>query len=196
MTATNFPTSLDATGSTLPTVATTTDNLNASGNKRHDTKHNIEGGAIIALETKVGIGSSTPTAGLSLVGTGDGSSTWQAIPLPFASNGDIAGGNTRYLGPGSSMSATEAVVLNALPGARIFTAMYVKAQTAPVGSETVIYTLRKNGVATAITVTLTGNNTTGSITGQSVSFAAGDQISLSVVASASAVTGAHNAMLI
>jgi hypothetical protein len=72
--ATNFPTSLD-TGSTLPNPT----GSNTQNNPDHASLHGNENGAIIAIETKVGTGSSTPAANTLLFGTGSGTSAWQGL---------------------------------------------------------------------------------------------------------------------
>lgn len=73
----NYPTSLDS----FTTVAGT-DKVSASlGGRTHSTFHSDADSAIVALETKLGIGSSTPTSGFFLVGTGSGTSAWtKAVP--------------------------------------------------------------------------------------------------------------------
>lgn len=48
--------------------------------------NNVKNSAIIAVETKVGIGSSSPTSNTVLVGTGSGSSNWQLL-----SNDNVSG---------------------------------------------------------------------------------------------------------
>lgn len=47
----------------------------------HASQHNSEQAEIIATQTKIGTGSSTPTSGLVLRGTGAGSSAWQQVNL-------------------------------------------------------------------------------------------------------------------
>lgn len=76
--ATNYPTSLDTSSTTLRTDIASTDDLDASG-KEHDVQHVNANGAAIALETKLGTGASTPAKGSALVGNGAGSSTWLAV---------------------------------------------------------------------------------------------------------------------
>jgi hypothetical protein len=68
---TNYPTSLD-TVSNLPTSYVPTNDFTATAANTMDS-------AILALETKVGIGSTTPTtAGQVLTTTGAGASAWQS----------------------------------------------------------------------------------------------------------------------
>lgn len=72
----NYPTSLD-TGVSLPTPSATdnTESPSLSG------LNGNQNDALIALETKLGITASTPTAGMLLRSTADGESTWD-LPYP------------------------------------------------------------------------------------------------------------------
>lgn len=65
----NFPTSLDDNTS-IPSVTNGVDDV-------LDTHQNVKKEAIIAIETKMGTGASTPTVGKVLTGTGTGTSAWQ-----------------------------------------------------------------------------------------------------------------------
>ncbi len=71
----SYPTTLDGSG-TLPNPNPTDSVAVVS----HSTLHSNENGAIEALEGKVGIGASTPTANTILFGNGTGSSVWSASP--------------------------------------------------------------------------------------------------------------------
>ncbi len=54
--------------------------------------------------------------------------------------------------------------------------LYVQLSAAPGAGEARTFTLRKNGVATALTVTISGTNTTGNNTADTVSFSDGDVV--------------------
>jgi hypothetical protein len=78
--ATNYPTSLD-TATQQPSPGSTTD-LDASGYE-HDVVHTNHSGALIALETKLGIGTSAASGasdGHVMTRQADGSTAWEAIP--------------------------------------------------------------------------------------------------------------------
>ena len=75
--ATNYPGSLD-TGTEQPSPLSTTEMDDAGF--EHDVVHTNHSGAIIALETKVGTGSSTAVADSVLAGTGAGASGWSTAP--------------------------------------------------------------------------------------------------------------------
>jgi hypothetical protein len=70
----NFPTSLDTT-TQLPQPSTG----NFTNNPSHAGAHDAESQAIIALETKLGIGASTPSSTNLLVSTGTGTSAWTKL---------------------------------------------------------------------------------------------------------------------
>lgn len=75
--ATNYPGSLD-TGTEQPSPLASTEMDDAGF--EHDVVHTNHSGAIIALETKVGTGSSTAVADSVLAGTGSGTSAWSTSP--------------------------------------------------------------------------------------------------------------------
>lgn len=81
--ATNYPTSLDATtdvgGGTEPEAVTALDD-STSGHPTHAGLHQNLGDAVQQLETKVGIGSSTPSANQVLACTSGSTSTWSDSP--------------------------------------------------------------------------------------------------------------------
>ena len=88
--ATNFPTSLDVltTGGNLPNTIASSTELDAT-NFLHDEMHVNVNESSVAVQTKMGIGSSTPTTvGHVLTCTAGGTSEWQAaesaIPLILA----------------------------------------------------------------------------------------------------------------
>jgi len=88
--ASNFPTSLDGntTGSTLPTTILAATELDAT-NFLHDEMHVNVNDAAVAVQTKMGIGASTPSAAAQvLTCTAGGTSEWQALdvlnsPIPL-----------------------------------------------------------------------------------------------------------------
>jgi len=82
--ATNYPTSLDS-ATQQPSPASTTD-MDASGYE-HDVVHTNHSGALIALETKLGIGASAASGasdGHVMTRQGDGSTAWEAVPTNAA----------------------------------------------------------------------------------------------------------------
>ena len=83
--ASNVPTSLDGntTGSTLPTTILPTTELDAT-NFLHDDMHVNVNDASVAVQTKMGIGSSNPTTvGDVLTCTVSGTTLWQAPDSPI-----------------------------------------------------------------------------------------------------------------
>ena len=80
--ATNFPTSLDTT-TNLPLAATLAA-IELDGDGTDDQKHSnwagVVGGGLIALETKIGTGASTPIANAVLAGSAAGVAGWDTTP--------------------------------------------------------------------------------------------------------------------
>lgn len=74
----------------------------------HASQHNLEQAEIIATQTKIGTGSSTPTSGMLLRGNGVGTSAWAQVGLttdvtgvlPVANGGN---GTTNTTGTGSAV---------------------------------------------------------------------------------------------
>ena len=77
--ATAYPGALDTTGSQQRTDIASTDDLDASG-KQHDVMHVNAHGAIVALETKLGLTDSNASANAMLVGSGTSTTSWTTSP--------------------------------------------------------------------------------------------------------------------
>ena len=77
--ATAYPGALDTTDSQLRTDIASTDDLDASG-KQHDVMHVNAHGAVVALETKLGLTDSNAAANAVLVGTGTSTTAWTTSP--------------------------------------------------------------------------------------------------------------------
>ena len=81
--ATNYPTSLDATtdvgGGTEPEAVTALDD-STSGHPTHAGLHQNLGDAVQQIETKVGVGSSTPSANQVLACASGSTSAWTDSP--------------------------------------------------------------------------------------------------------------------
>jgi hypothetical protein len=101
----SFPSSIDSF-----TGFTSGETLQAAS---HAAQSNQEQTAIVAVETKVGTGASTPTANNVLVGNGVGTSTWGQVGLSTGVSGilPVTSGGT---GTGTS-TGTGSVVLNSTP---------------------------------------------------------------------------------
>ena len=90
--ATNYPTSLDTGSTTLRTDITATTELDDVG-FYHDEQHVNAHGAVIAVETKLGVGSSDASAagaGTVLVHSGSGSTGWSAAATGVTSVGTLS----------------------------------------------------------------------------------------------------------
>ena len=91
----DFPNSLD-TSTNLP-VASGLSGVELDGdgnaNKVHSNLHGTTDTAVVAIETKVGTGASTPTSGNVLRGTGTGTSAWAKVALASDVSGTLPVGN-------------------------------------------------------------------------------------------------------
>ena len=91
----DFPTSLDTT-TNLP-VASGLSGVELDGdgnaNKVHSNLHGTTDTAVVAIETKMGTGASTPTSGNVLRGTGTGTSAWAKVALASDVSGTLPVGN-------------------------------------------------------------------------------------------------------
>ena len=95
-----------------------------------------------------------------------------------ADHSDIAGANYTSVVVRDCITDTEAAASNLLPVALDVTGFYFHSETGALGAgDTITLTIRKDGVDTAATITLSEGEATETWTG-SVSFAAGDKISV------------------
>jgi hypothetical protein len=112
----DFPTSLDTT-TNLP-VASGLSGVELDGdgdaNKVHSNLHGVTDTAIVAVETKVGTGASTPTSGNVLRGTGTGTSAWAKVALTTDVTGTLPVGNG---GTGASTLTDGGILLGSGSGA-------------------------------------------------------------------------------
>lgn len=99
--------------------------------------------------------------------------------LTFGASDVASAADTRYLWPGFADSQAPASAVQCLitrPGT--LRNLYVL-HNGPAGNgNDIVYTVRKNGVATALTVTLASTGSIGQDTAHSVSVAAGDRLDL------------------
>jgi hypothetical protein len=77
--ATAYPGALDTVGSQLRTDIASTDDLDDSG-KEHDVMHVNVHGAVVAVETKLGLTDSNASANAMLVGSGASTTSWTTSP--------------------------------------------------------------------------------------------------------------------
>lgn len=94
-------------------------------------------------------------------------------------------------GPGAAQSATETDVQVPMPACTL-RGLRVASNTVVAAGQNCVITIRKNGVDQTITCTLTNASRLASDLANSVSFAAGDLLSIKVVSSATAGTHTYN----
>lgn len=97
----NYPISLDDTV-TLPNPSAT-DKQNSPS---HSNLHSTENAAIKAVESKVGIGDTTPAANKILLGTGAGTSAWQQL-----TSAELRGVLSDETGTGAAVFATTPTII-------------------------------------------------------------------------------------
>ncbi|HTY43000.1 MAG TPA: hypothetical protein VMH79_14090, partial [Thermoanaerobaculia bacterium] len=101
------------------------------------------------------------------------------IPLIGGTSGTSNLVNGRFMGMfAGNQSSTERLVQNIMPRAGTVEDFYIFIETAPGGTASWTFTLRKNGADTALTCTVSGTNQICSDTTHSVTFAAGDLVSV------------------
>lgn len=113
----------------------------------------------------------------------------------------IVAGTTVYLyamcrnwGGGKTATETEVYARILIARTGNLKNLNVMCDVAPGASQSFIYTVRINGVATAMTVTISGaSQLRGTYTGAAVAVAVGDYVTVQVVASATAQTTNHSA---
>jgi hypothetical protein len=109
----------------------------------------------------------------------------QLISTPSAVSHALTAGNTYYMAPDQRGNQTnESAASFPWPASGTISALYVDLEAAPGGTASVVVTLRKNGVDTAVACTVTGAFKANSDLAHSVSIAAGDSIAWRVVVSA------------
>ena len=109
----------------------------------------------------------------------DGDLIRKVSMLIFGIAGAVPSAVARFLYPGANVAAVMEVQVE-LREARTFNRISVKATGAPGGALVDTYTVRKNGVDTALVTSLTGAATENHDDSQSVPFAAGDLLSVRV----------------
>ena len=210
--ATNYPTSLD-TATQQPSPGSTTD-LDASGYE-HDVVHTNHSGALIQLETKLGIGASAASGasdGHVMTRQADGSTAWEAIPVQTPTAITVADTTDTSCSVALFESATGDLAPKTDGGATYNASTGVLTATGFAGALTGDVTGNCSGTAATVTgaaqtaitsvgtltsVTVTGAVTAGSVvaplainaqTGTTYTFVAGDASKLVTASNGSAQT--------
>jgi hypothetical protein len=111
-------------------------------------------------------------------------SSWQLV---WADSGGLPGGATRFMRPGTApVAASETRIRIPRPAVAKF--LSVRALSGPGGALTDTFTVRKNGVDTALAVALAGAAASEVNDADQVPFNAGDEISVKVVAAPGTAT--------
>ena len=176
--ATNFPGALD-TATQQPSPSSTTD-MDATGYE-HDTVHTNHSGAIIALETKLGLTDSNASANAVLVGSGASTTAWTTTPT-ISGLVTCSGGISAPLLINAQTGTTYTFVLT--DGGKLVTASNGSAQT---------YTVPPNSSVafpTGTTITIIG------IGSGKVTLAQGSGVTINSKDSEKAIDGQHASVTI
>lgn len=166
------------------TVTITSTGLTASDNVN---TVSVVKGDLICLKS---VPSSTPNAQsaiqASMIFEGDNAS--EGCMFFMAATGTTAS----FMAPGcsSASNSTEALRTGVMPTAGTVDELRVQLSAAPGTSNSRTFAIRKNGVDTGLTLTISNSATSGSATGTSVSWVAGDTISLNHTISGSPASAA------
>lgn len=124
-------------------------------------------------------------------GTGTVNGVPSVLGFGTANGATVAANTTIYLG-NFGANATEATVALPMPFSGTIRNLFAASSAAAGAAQTFTYTLRKNGVAQAVTTTITGaSQVANNDTTHSVSFVAGDTIDVQLVTTAGATAAAH-----
>jgi hypothetical protein len=110
-----------------------------------------------------------------------------SFSVVWADPGGVPSNATRYLRPGSATMAIAEIKLN-VPRKAVIKKLHVRAASGPGAGKSDVFTVRKNGVDTGLTVTLSDTNTIVSDDAVSVSFSANDDVSLKLVTAVASAT--------
>lgn len=97
----------------------------------------------------------------------------------YCLSGTVATNATRYMRISDALSTNE--IKQTIYQKCLFKNLYVRARIAPGGTNSDVYTIRKNGIDTILFTSLTGTSVTSSNTTKSIIFNAGDDLSLKLV---------------
>ncbi|MCM3546883.1 hypothetical protein [Priestia megaterium] len=111
------------------------------------------------------------------------STVLQPPTIIWADPGSLPKGAVRFYRPGSSSVSTTEIFIR-LSQKCLLKSLNVRSLTGPGVSNTDTWTIRRNGIDTPLTVSLTGAQTNNINNNNSVSFQAGDSLSLKVTTSA------------
>lgn len=200
--ATKTKITYDAKGLVTVGADATTLDIADSSNKRYVTDAQLTvigntSGTNTGDQTLIGLGGVPTTRNITINGTTQDLSadrTYSAINLNGQPNGANTGlsGALRYFGfSNNAVSTVENVRRTFLPNACTLKNFYIRTSSTQPATGSHVLTILKNGVATSIVVTIAAGSAAGvfSDTTNSVSFLAGDEISIQAVNNATANSG-------
>jgi hypothetical protein len=114
--------------------------------------------------------------------------TFRSVLTGVGANATLAAGQTGFIGPSGVNIGCENCVWQVMPFAGYVTTLRAKEDFVPGGAASVAYTLRKNGVSTGLTCTVTAAVDTCTSSAAVVTYAAGDTLDVMAVASVGAAS--------
>lgn len=159
----------------------------------------LEVSGTAAFSGNVGVGTVTPAHALDVVGDGiylNGTNilgsgsfsnivTYSAGAYEFSCNSTVAQALTRFLGAANTNVATTDIAGYVVPTSGSINNLFVVADASSFNGGSTTFTVMKNQVATSLSASINTNGLTASTTGTSVSFAAGDTLSLRITTTGS-----------
>ena len=176
----------ETVGSTINTGhAFVSNSFDGAGTNIFTATGNVEALALLGNSYSTPITDANIFGGAGTITQSAGAST---PSLPFHTTVDvtIAAATTAYLGPAGHSTIAEASASGPVSGRYILDRLDVILTASPGGVQTVISTLMKNGIATAITCTITGAGASCNDVADSVVVVPADRLSLRSVTSATA----------
>lgn len=162
--------------------------VSGTGTTASDTTHSVSvsaGDSVCLGVTETG-GPTLAQGNIQVIASFNSTSAGESVWMGTSDGNDLSTTSTDYIAPvyGGASTATEANVTMTMPTAGTLSKFYGKLDVAPGGGATRVFTLRKNGADTALTFTFGAGDTSKNDTTHSVSYVAGDTISISM-----AITG-------
>lgn len=161
--------------------------FSGSGSSLSGTASALTSGVTNALKNATGVvgvaASAAPTTGQVLTATGSSTATWQNPPAAIFATAysTIGTGTSVYLSPnGGTASTTESSASVPIPRSGTLKNLYVKCVTNSLGTGSLVITVYKNGVATALSTSMGVGVTSNADTTNTVSITAGDTISVNL----------------
>ena len=169
----------------------------AQGNDARLSDDRTASGLRTASTVVVTSAAAAPTAGQVLVATSGTAGVWAPFTsmVHWGNNSVTNTTTTRFLSPGwIAGTAPTAAIQWRVPFAAVLRNLYIRHGTGAGNGNNIVYTVRVNGVASSLAVTIASTATNGQNTANSVTVAAGDLIDITVTKAVDVTTSPSNIM--